>query len=357
MNAPTPAATKTPAPAAPKTTKLDPACFNHQSLPNKLMVAVCGAKGVGIAFTSSLDPKHAASCPTCLKVLAHWKAKEDDAKASEKPSEKADSKTKQADASFAKDIGLTGAFANLRANAEKEPSPELLKAASAEVKALNARIEAEGPREMPEATKTHPEAKKKTRAEVLDLGEGTLEDRLDAALNPKTSKKSSKSPKAFRPCPPSRASWGHWGPWRDGAPKQKHTPKAPAKLAEPDDRLPPAGTTLTKTNRDGKSASCKVTSAGVEYKGESFKTLSGAARAAAKDMGLGASQNGFVFWGIVKPAARVEAPLVAIEKACERFRSTVNTVAATKPDAKVADKLSEMLNDLAVWTSHALDRF
>lgn len=49
--------------------------------------------------------------------------------------------------------------------------------------------------------------------------------------------------------------------------------------------------------------------------------------AAAKDLGLkNKTQNGYVFWGLIKPARPVGDPLVALERAWERYRSRVETL-------------------------------
>jgi len=63
------------------------------------------------------------------------------------------------------------------------------------------------------------------------------------------------------------------------------------------------GTVLRKLDRKGKTqCECIVEAEGYRYKGTVHGTLSGAAAAAAKDLGLsGTSFNGYVFWGLTKP--------------------------------------------------------
>jgi hypothetical protein len=70
-----------------------------------------------------------------------------------------------------------------------------------------------------------------------------------------------------------------------------------------DSRLPAIGTAIKKLDRAGKvRCTCTVTAEGIEYKGKSYGTLSGAAVAAAKDLGLTCLKiNGFVFWNLIKP--------------------------------------------------------
>ncbi|TMA84747.1 MAG: DUF2924 domain-containing protein [Deltaproteobacteria bacterium] len=80
------------------------------------------------------------------------------------------------------------------------------------------------------------------------------------------------------------------------ATKPQSTPKTgPATLV--------AGTVLRKLDRKGKTrCECTVEAEGYRYKGTVHGSLSGAAAAAAKDLGLsGTSFNGYVFWGLTKP--------------------------------------------------------
>jgi len=58
------------------------------------------------------------------------------------------------------------------------------------------------------------------------------------------------------------------------------------------------GTVLRKPDRKGKTrCECTVEAEGYRYKGTVYGSLSGAATAAAKDLGLsGTSFNGYVFW-------------------------------------------------------------
>jgi cytoskeletal protein RodZ len=84
--------------------------------------------------------------------------------------------------------------------------------------------------------------------------------------------------------------------------KKAPAPKTAAKAKVRDERLPAAGTVLTKRTREGKTVTCTVLAdGGAEYKGQTYRTLSAAARAAAADLKIFAiSQNGFLFWGVMK---------------------------------------------------------
>ena len=81
-------------------------------------------------------------------------------------------------------------------------------------------------------------------------------------------------------------------------PAPKQTPKVPAATPV----LTP-GTLIKKLDRAGKTrCECVVEAGGYRYKGTVHASLSGAAAAAAKDLGLsGTSFNGYVFWGLSKP--------------------------------------------------------
>ena len=82
-----------------------------------------------------------------------------------------------------------------------------------------------------------------------------------------------------------------------------------------DPRLPAVGTVLQKRDRHG-AVRCECTvveDGGIRYAGKLYSSLSGAAMAAAKDLGLASTTaNGFSFWGLAKPAPRPDAPLAPV---------------------------------------------
>lgn len=109
------------------------------------------------------------------------------------------------------------------------------------------------------------------------------------------------------------------------------TPAAkPAPIAPqaPDARLPAPGTLLQKRDRHGAvRCECTVETDGIRYAGKVFRSLSAAAMAAAKDLGLSnKTQNGFVFWGLSKPPRQPSDPLVALERAWERYHGNVEAL-------------------------------
>jgi hypothetical protein len=67
-------------------------------------------------------------------------------------------------------------------------------------------------------------------------------------------------------------------------------------------RLPPVGTAIKKLDRDGKvRARCTVVKDGIKYAGKTYNSISSAAMAAMKALGLKSTAvNGYVWWGVGK---------------------------------------------------------
>jgi hypothetical protein len=114
------------------------------------------------------------------------------------------------------------------------------------------------------------------------------------------------------------------------------TSAALAAPATPDARLPPPGTLLQKRDRHGAvRCECTVEEGGIRYGDQLYRSLSGAAMAAAKDLGLAnKTQNGFAFWQITKPSRKSGDPLVTLNRAWERYLVHAQglTKAAEKPE-------------------------
>ena len=90
-------------------------------------------------------------------------------------------------------------------------------------------------------------------------------------------------------------------------PEAKKAPKPAVAPRERDPRLPAPGTVLRKLDRAGAvRCECKVTDSGITYKGQEFRSLSAAAMAAAKDLGIAGSQNGYLFWSLIKQKSRAQ---------------------------------------------------
>ncbi len=105
----------------------------------------------------------------------------------------------------------------------------------------------------------------------------------------------------------------------------KETPDAAVAPSTPDPRMPAPGTVLQKRDRHGAvRCECTVEAGGIRYVGNVYRSLSSAAMAAAKDLGLNnKTQNGFTFWGLSKPPRRSSDPLEALERAWERYHGNV----------------------------------
>jgi hypothetical protein len=140
---------------------------------------------------------------------------------------------------------------------------------------------------------------------------------------PKTTKK----PKPARATPTPKVNKTTTEPPLKTKAKAGATPPPPPTAkptgAQPrDERLPAPGTVLQKKDRYGKvRCECTVEADGISYQGFRFKSLSAAAMAAAKDLGLGGAQNGFVFWGLVKPPRPARDPQEALGKAWARYHA------------------------------------
>ena len=124
----------------------------------------------------------------------------------------------------------------------------------------------------------------------------------------------------------------------------------------PDPRLPAPGTVLQKRDRHGAvRCECSIEEGGIHYAGKMFRSLSSAAMAAAKDLGMNnKTQNGFTFWGLSKPPRRSSDPLEVLERAWERYRNVEalvkdgvtdenrsKVVAAIRTHAQVIESLRE----------------
>jgi hypothetical protein len=93
-------------------------------------------------------------------------------------------------------------------------------------------------------------------------------------------------------------------------------------------RMPAPGTLIQKRDRHGAvRCECTVEEGGIRYGNSLYRSLSAAAMAAAKDLGLtNKTQNGFTFWGLSKPPSRSSDPLAALDRAWERYHGTVAAV-------------------------------
>jgi hypothetical protein len=112
---------------------------------------------------------------------------------------------------------------------------------------------------------------------------------------------------------------------------------AAAARAVRDPRLPAAGTVLRKVDRHGNvRCECRVDEIGVQYKGTRYRSLSAAAVAAAKDLDIKGAQNGYIFWGLIRPArSGGQDPLLRLQRSWERYAICARMVlAAAAADQK-----------------------
>ena len=100
----------------------------------------------------------------------------------------------------------------------------------------------------------------------------------------------------------------------------------------PDPRLPAPGTVIEKKDRHGAiRCECKVEEGGIRYAGSLYSSISSAALAAARDLGLrNKTQNGYIFWGLEKPSRPTGDPVEVLERAWERYRERAEGIAKGK---------------------------
>lgn len=119
------------------------------------------------------------------------------------------------------------------------------------------------------------------------------------------------------------------------------SPSKPGRApGERDPRLPAVGTVIVKNDRQGNErARCTIVHDGVEYRGTTYRSISAAAMAAAKDLGLASkTQDGYAFFGLKKGAPRAarKDAVGSLEKAWERYRERVAVAAQIADDAERA---------------------
>ncbi len=167
---------------------------------------------------------------------------------------------------------------------------------------------------------TGKEAASNDRALLIKAISGALNKTAPAKDEAATKPEASAEPKPAAKAKDAKPSTAN----KDGAALMKPAPT-------PDPRMPAVGTVIQKRDRHGAvRCECTVEADGIRYKRELYKSLSAAAIAAAKDLGLGdGALNGWTFWGITKPARRESDPLLALDRAWERYRGNVETLVKT----------------------------
>jgi hypothetical protein len=126
-------------------------------------------------------------------------------------------------------------------------------------------------------------------------------------------------------------------------------PAAPAPAEQPtltsDARMPPVGTVIQKRDRAGAiRCECTIVDGGVEYKDRRYTSLSSAAVAASKDLGLTAKTlDGWAWWGLkVRTAPVNRSGVAALTRTFEKYRERVSAIlqgAAADNRAKLEEVL------------------
>lgn len=126
--------------------------------------------------------------------------------------------------------------------------------------------------------------------------------------------------------------------------KPVEPPKPPKESRRPvlaDPRMPPVGTILTKHTRSGQVALAGVGVNGIYYGEEKFNSISSAARAVAKSLGLYSEAiDGYIFFGLTKRPAKEANPQAKLNKAFAKLEVAVAATVASgdKPKAKAVIK-------------------
>ncbi len=146
-------------------------------------------------------------------------------------------------------------------------------------------------------------------------------------------------------------------PGREPAPPAEKEVRegGPILMAVRDARLPELGAVIQKVDRHGRvRCECKVVEGGIEYKGQVYKSISGAGLAAAKDLGLKSTTNdGWTFWGLQKrsstsnQSARKSA-VETIERAFATYYERVGIAAKRATGEERARLLTTLQNQGAV---------
>jgi hypothetical protein len=90
--------------------------------------------------------------------------------------------------------------------------------------------------------------------------------------------------------------------------------------------LPPVGTVIEKVDRYGNlRCKCTVEADGIRYNRRLYSSISAAAMAASKDLGLkNTTQNGYTFWGITKPRRPAADRKEGVTRAWERYTGQIS---------------------------------
>ena len=92
--------------------------------------------------------------------------------------------------------------------------------------------------------------------------------------------------------------------------------------------MPAQGTVIQKKDRYGiVRCECTVEDDGIRYGATLYRSLSAAAMAAAKDLGLhNKTQNGWTFWGLTKPPRPSKDPVETLERGWARYQGALTAL-------------------------------
>ena len=116
------------------------------------------------------------------------------------------------------------------------------------------------------------------------------------------------------------------------------------RLGAGDPRLPQVPTTLVRRDRHGVAqCECTVGPDGIFYNGRQYRSLSGAASAASKDLGLNPVVNGFVFFNLSKPARTRMGEVERLQRIGKRYEEYLGALLAARqlPDEAVKKESTE----------------
>jgi hypothetical protein len=132
---------------------------------------------------------------------------------------------------------------------------------------------------------------------------------------------------------------------QDQPPESRGTAPSPAS----DPRLPAVGSVIQKRDRHGAiRCECTVEEGGIRYAGTLYRSISSAALAAAKDLGLrNKSENGYVFWGLVKLHRPGTDPVAAFERAWERYQERAEALVRDGVTEENREKLKAVVGKQA----------
>lgn len=99
-----------------------------------------------------------------------------------------------------------------------------------------------------------------------------------------------------------------------------------------DPRLPQVPTTLVRRDRHGVAqCECTVGPDGIFYNGQRYRSLSGAASAASKELGLNPVVNGYVFFQLVKPPRTRMGDVERLKNMGKRYEEHLGALLAGRP--------------------------